>query len=86
MSEKSLMSIHANMHQQDGYWTLRITADKVDANGSGVVTVAVRDNAEMPEMDTDLDQVWVALVQLIHLIEKHGSIGRISSRVDAPLF
>ena len=86
MSENSLMSIHADMHQHHGYWILRITAEKVDAYGTGEITVGIRKSAQMPELDRDIDQVWVALVQLVHLVEANGSVGRISSRVDEPLF
>ena len=86
MSEKGLLSIHADMHQHHGYWILRVTAEKVDAYGTGEITVGIRKSTQMPQLDTDIDQVWVALVQLVHLVEANGSIGKISSMLEPPLF
>jgi len=86
MSEKSLMSIHANMHEHYGYWTLRVTAEQVDTKGSGEVSVSIRKSTRVPEANTEIDQIWLCLVTLLHAVEANGSIGRISTADWPPLF
>ena len=86
MSENNLMSIHANMHQHAGYWTVRVYAEKVDTKGFGEMAVNIRNSAQMAQVDSEIDQVWVALVVLLHLVEANGAVGRISHADWPPLF
>ena len=78
-NKRSLRTIHANANEHQGYWQVRITVDTVDREGLEENTITWRQPTKAPDVDGDLDQAWVLLVLMVHLLEKEGAAGRIAT-------
>lgn len=85
-NERRFRTIHANANEHEGYWQMRISMDTVSGKGFEEQTVTWRKPAQIPDVEGDLDQAWVVLVTMVHLLEKEGAIGRIAAGDWPPLF
>jgi len=79
MFEKNHKTIHANASERDGWWTLRITFSTTDGEGMLEDPVTWRGVCQVPSVDTPVDQSWALMVTMCHMLEREGSVGRVSS-------
>lgn len=86
MSNEPNWQIHANANQHGRDWTIRVTATRYDSQGFPGDPVTFRTHMTMPEVSEHADMAWIALVNMIHLLERDGAIGRISAVSQARLF
>jgi hypothetical protein len=69
--------IHANANQHGKDWALRVTVTQYDADGLPTEPRTVRGHASLPDVQDELDQAWIVLVQLAHMLEREGASGRV---------
>jgi len=84
--KRRFRTIHANANEHEGYWQVRITVDTVGREGFEENTVTWRKPVQVPDVETDLDQAWLLLVSMLHVLEAEGSAGRIAAADWPPLF
>lgn len=85
-SKRRYRSIHANAHEHEGYWQVRVSMSTVSGEGLQEQTITWRKPTKIPDIQGDLDQAWVVLVTMVHLLEKEGAVGRIAAGDWPPLF
>jgi len=78
--------LHANANQHGRDWQLRVTLTTIGADGMEGEPFTWRGHSTMPDVDGEIDQAWVILCNMIHMLEAQGSCGRISSVLQLPLF
>ena len=76
-------SIYLRAFEQDGYWTVKIAVDTYDSTGDTDEVLTLREVTKAPSTDDAVDQTWVILVTALHILERHGALGRIAG-VDWP--
>ncbi len=79
-------SVHANANQHGKDWALRVTVSKYGPEGPIGEGRTVRGHASLPHVDDELDQAWVVLVRLVHLLEAEGATGRLAGADWPALF
>ena len=71
-------SIYLRAYEQDGYWTVKIAVDQYDSMGTTDEVLTLREVTKAPSTDDAIDQTWVILVTALHILERHGALGRIA--------
>lgn len=71
-------NLYVRAFEQDGYWTIKIAVDQYDSEGTTDEVLTLREVTKAPSTDDPVDQAWVILVTSLHILEKHGAMGRIS--------
>lgn len=72
-------TIHANANEHEGYWQLRVTFSALDEEGTESETLTWRQPCKVPSVDSQVDQTWILLIMMAHLLEREGAVGRVSS-------
>lgn len=78
--------LHANANQHGRDWQMRVTLTTLGSDGFEGEPQTWRGHGTMPDVDGEIDQAWVILVNLCHMLEAQGSVGRISSAMQLPLW
>lgn len=71
-------SLYLRAYEQNGYWTIKIAVDQYDAMGTTDEVLTIREVSKTPTTDDAIDQSWVILVTALHILERHGALGRIA--------
>lgn len=78
-------TVHANVNSYGRDKSLRVTWDSVDDDLHGGEPITWRGHVVMPEFDRPIDQAYVALVNMLKLLEANGALGRVSAVFDQQL-
>ena len=78
MAGKDNEAVYLRAFQNGGYWTIKIGGDRYDSEGTADEVLTLREVSQAPRSDDAVDQAWVVLVTALHILEKHGAMGRIS--------
>jgi len=78
-------SLYLRAFEQKGYWTIKIALDRYDSEGTADEVLTLREVSTAPSVDGELDQAWVLLVTALHILERHGAMGRIAGADWPPL-
>ena len=80
-------SMHATIHQHDDDLSLRVSLTAYDSYGGEAHTQTWRGREQnLPELETQVDTAWLLALMLCRMLEKSGSVGRVSAVVEPPLF
>jgi len=78
-------SLYLRAFEQDGYWTIKIALDRYDSEGTADEVLTLREVSTAPSVTGAEDQCWVILVTALHILERHGAMGRIAGADWPPL-
>jgi len=80
-------SLHANVHQHDQDLSIRVSLTGYDSYGGEAHTSTWRGREQnLPELETEVDTAWLLALMITRMLEKNGSVGRVSAVVEPPLF
>lgn len=78
MADKGNRSVYLRAFEHGAYWTIKIAVDEQDDSGTTSEPLTLRESTRAPKTDDPVDQAWVLLVTALHVLERHGAMGRIS--------
>jgi len=74
-----LYQLHANCNAHKGYVQLRVTLSVLSKEGFEGEPKTWRHVAQVPWIDSEVDQAWAILVTMLHMLESQGAMGRVSA-------
>jgi len=80
-------SLHASVQQHGDDVSLRVSLTAYDTDGTELGHNTWRGREQrLPILESSEDTAWYLLLLLVQVLERAGSVGRVTARVDPTLF